>query len=105
MIGPDALRRLKTAACPEFNAGQIVEVDLPGGGHLQKVVGRGPQNLQSLDVARVVMMALHDVFPFAVGFLEDAETESRTNKPADHPKRRCFRRCRAPTPLEGERAT
>jgi hypothetical protein len=95
MIGPDALRRLVTAACPEFETRQIVEVDLAGGSHLQKVIGCGPQNLQSLDVARIVMIVLHDVFPFAVGFLEDAETGSRTNKPAGHPKRRSLARWRA----------
>jgi hypothetical protein len=34
------LRRLVTAAGPEFKARQIIEIDLPEGGHLQKVVGR-----------------------------------------------------------------
>ena len=101
----DALRRFVTAACPEFKAGQIVEVDLPARGHLQKVVGRGPQNVESLDAAEVVIVVFHDVFPFAVGFLEDAETGSRTNKPAGHTKRRSLARSRAPSPLEGKRAT
>jgi hypothetical protein len=86
VIGPDALRRFVTAAGPEFNAGQIVEVDLPARGHLQKVIGCGPQNLQSLDAAEVVIVVFHDVFPFAVGFLEDAEIESRTEEPAGHPQ-------------------
>ncbi|MGA7796797.1 MAG: hypothetical protein WCA19_27530 [Candidatus Acidiferrales bacterium] len=82
----DALRRLVTAAGLEFKAGQIIQVDLAESGHLQKVVGRGPQNLQSLDVARVEIIVLHDVFPFAVGFLEDADTGSRTKEPAGHPQ-------------------
>src|SRR5947209_67033 len=81
MIGPDALRRLVTAAGPEFKTGQIVEVDLAGRSHLQKVVGCRPQNVESLDAADVVIVVFHDVFPFAVGFLEDAEIESRTKKP------------------------
>src|SRR5260370_3428854 len=85
MIGPDALRRFVTAACPEFKAGQIIEVDLPEGGHLQKVIGCGPQNVESLDASEVVIVVFHDVFPFAVGFLEDAETGSRTYKPAGQP--------------------
>jgi len=56
----------------EFETREIVEVDLAGSGHAQKVVRGGPQNVQSLDVARIEVIVLHRFSPFAVGFLEDA---------------------------------
>ena len=77
MIGGDALRRLVTPARPEFKVGQAVQVDLPDSGHLQKIVGGGPQNLKSLDVARIVMIALSEVFSFRCWF----PRRRRTPKP------------------------
>src|SRR5450631_2125980 len=99
MIGPDALRRLVTAACPEFETCQIVEVDLPECGHLQKVVGRGPQNLQSLDVARVVMIVLHDVFSFRCWFSRRRRNRKPDEQAGGSPEKAISR---APSPVEGE---
>jgi hypothetical protein len=63
-------------AGPQFQTGERVQVDLAACGHTQKLVGCIAQKVEGFE--RDYVFILHDIFPFTVGFIEHAETGSRT---------------------------
>jgi hypothetical protein len=74
--GADPLEAEIAAAGAQFPTGERVEINLPERGPSQKFIGCVAEKVEGFD--RDYVFVLHEIFPFAVGFLEHAETGSRT---------------------------